>query len=65
MIVNPYAERINALSIPTSFARRQVAMHIKTPFTPAISLAFLSGLEALNFEQTGQHKKNTFLASIS
>ena len=65
MIVTPYAERINALSIPTSFARRQVAMHMKTPFTPAISLAFLSGLEALNFEQTGQHSKNTFLASIS
>jgi len=65
MIVTPYAERINALSIPSSFARRQVAMYMKTPFTPAISLAFLSGLEALNFEQTGQHKKNTFLASIS
>lgn len=65
MIVTPYAERINALSIPTSFARRQVAMHMKTPFTPAISLAFLSGLEAMNFEQIGQHKKNTFLASIS
>jgi len=65
MIVTPYAERINTLSIPSSFARRQVAMYMKTPFTPAISLAFLSGLEALNFEQTGQHKKNTFLASIS
>ena len=65
MIVNPYTERINALSIPTSFARRQVAMHMKTPFTPAISLALLSGLEALNFEQVGRHKtKNTFLASI-
>lgn len=65
MIVTPYAERINALSIPASFARRQVAMHIKTPFTPAISLALLFGLEALNYEQIGQHKKNTFLASIS
>ena len=68
MIINPYAERINALSIPSSFARRQVAMHMKTPFTPAISLAFLSGLEALNVEQVGQHKQhkeNTFLASIS
>jgi hypothetical protein len=65
MIVTPYAERINALSIPASFARRQVAMHMKTPFTPAISLALLFGLEALNYEQIGQHKKNTFLASIS
>ena len=68
MIVTPYAERINALSIPSSFARRQVAMYMKTPFTPAISLALLFGLEALNFEQEGhhkQHKKNTFLASIS
>jgi len=59
-----YAEKINAISIPTSFARRQVAMFMKTPFTPAIRLALLSGLEALNYEQVGLHKKNTFLASI-
>jgi len=49
--------------MPTSFARRQVAKSMETPFTPAIRLALLSGLEALNFEQVGQHKKNTFLAS--
>ena len=51
--------------MPTSFARRQVAKFMETPFTPAIRLALLSGLEALNFEQVGRHKKkNTFLASI-
>ena len=68
MSATKYAQQINAVSMPTSFARRQVAMQMKTPFTPAISLALLFGLEALNFEQEGQHKqhkKNTFLASIS
>jgi len=65
MTTTKYAEKINALSIPTSFARRQVAKFMETPFTPAIRLALLSGLEALNFEQVGRHKKkNTFLASI-
>ena len=65
MRATKYAQQINAVSMPTSFARRQVAKSMETSFTPAIRLALLFGLEALNFEQAGRHKKkNTFLASI-